>query len=50
MKFCGIPVGILWISYNIYIKSVFGILLESVLLVASSVGYILEFRKNKKGE
>ena len=46
-KFYGIPGGILWIAYNIYIMSLFGIILESVLLVFSSIGYILELRKQK---
>ena len=47
-KLLGIPVGILWILYNIYIMSIFGIILESILLICSSTGYILEIRKNKK--
>ena len=45
-KFLGIPIGILWIAYNLYVKSLFGIILESTLLICSIVGYILE--KNKK--
>ncbi len=45
-KFCGIPVGILWIAYNIYIMSLFGIILESILLIASTCGYIIAL-KNK---
>lgn len=40
-KLLGIPVGILWILYNLYVKSIFGIILESVLLVCSTSGYIL---------
>ena len=44
-KLLGIPIGILWILYNIYIKSVFGIVLESILLICSTSGYILEVRK-----
>ena len=46
-KLLGIPVGILWILYNIYIMSIFGIILESILLICSSTGYILEIKKNK---
>ena len=46
-KFCGIPVGILWIMYNIYVMSLFGIILESILLIASTGGYLIEL-KNKK--
>lgn len=40
-KLFGIPVGILWILYNLYVKSLFGIILESALLVCSTSGYIL---------
>lgn len=47
-KILGIPIGILWISYNIYIKSIFGIILESVLFVCSLTGYILEVKKKEK--
>ena len=48
-KFCGIPVGILWIAYNIYIMSLFGIILESILLIFSTTGYILDLkRKNRE--
>ncbi len=46
-KFMGIPVGIAWIIYNVYIMSIFGIILETVLLVCSTTGYILELKKNK---
>lgn len=46
-KLLGIPVGILWILYNIYVKSIFGIILESILLICSTSGYILERKKNK---
>lgn len=44
-KLLGIPIGILWILYNIYVKSIFGIILESILLICSITGYILEIRK-----
>lgn len=46
-KLLGIPTGILWILYNTYIMSIFGIILESVLLICSITGYILEKRKTK---
>lgn len=46
-KFMGIPVGISWIIYNIYIMSIFGIILETVLLFCSISGYVLELRKSK---
>lgn len=48
-KFCGLPVGILWIAYNAYVQSLFGVILESALLVASVIGFIAEVRKSKKG-
>ena len=47
-KFFGIPVGILWIFYNIYIMSLFGIILESILLVCSTIGYIFAVRTEKQ--
>lgn len=47
-KFMGIPVGISWIIYNIYIMSIFGIILESILLVSSTIGYILEVKEKRK--
>lgn len=47
-KFMGIPVGIAWIIYNVYIMSIFGIILESVLLISSIIGYILELKEIKK--
>ena len=46
-KFLGIPIGILLVSYNFYVKSIFGVILEAILLVCSTTGYILEKRKNK---
>lgn len=46
-KLLGIPIGILWILYNIYIMSIFGIILETILLVCSTTGYLLEKRKVK---
>lgn len=46
-KLLGIPVGILWILYNIYVKSIFGIILESILLICSISGYLLERKKCK---
>ena len=49
-KFCGIPVGILWILYNIYVQSLFGIILESILLICSATGFILEAKKKKVTE
>ncbi len=47
-KLLGIPIGILWVWYNIYIKSIFGIVLEGILLICSTIGYLLETRKSKQ--
>lgn len=47
-KLLGMPIGVLWILYNLYVKSVLGVILESVLLICSTTGYILEVRKNRK--
>lgn len=44
-KLLGIPIGILWILYNIYIMSMFGIILETILLICSIMGYLLERRR-----
>lgn len=46
-KLCGIPVGILWILYNLYVKSIFGVILEMILLVNSIIGYKIEKRIKK---
>jgi len=45
-KMLGIPTGVMWVVYNIYIKSLFGCILEFILLVCSITGYILH-RKSK---
>lgn len=47
-KLLGIPVCILWIIYNVYIMSIFGIILESILLVFTIIGNILENKKQKE--
>lgn len=41
-KLCGIPIGILWVLYNLYVKSIFGVILEAILLVSSMIGYGME--------
>lgn len=46
-KILGIIAGILWLSYNIFIMSIMGIILETILLICSTIGYIKEV-KNKK--
>lgn len=47
-KLLGMPIGVLWILYNLYVKSVLGVILEAVLLICSTTGYILEVKKDKK--
>ena len=44
-KLCGISVGILWVAYNLYVKSVFGVILEGILLISSMIGYRLKMKQ-----
>lgn len=48
-KMLGIPVGVLWVGYNIFVKSIFGVILEAILLICSITGYVLEI-KGKNSE
>lgn len=41
-KVLGLPTGVIWIIYNIYILSLFGIIFETLLAVSSVIGYIRE--------
>ena len=41
-KILGLPIGILWIAYNIYIMSIFGIILETILTISAIYGYYRE--------
>ena len=47
-KILGIPIGLLWISYNIYVMSLFGIILEGFLLVFVVTGFMLEWKKKNR--
>ena len=47
-KILGIPVGLVWIIYNIYIVSLFGIILESLLLISAVIGIVRENKEKKK--
>ena len=47
-KLLGIPTEMLWVCYNIYIKSIFGILLEVIALINCILGYISQEKKNIK--
>ena len=40
-KVLGIPVGVLWIVYNFVYKSIFGVILEIFLLIASIRGVVM---------
>lgn len=44
-KILGIPVEIIWLIYNIYIMSIFGIVMEVVLAISAIIGYIKETKK-----
>lgn len=46
-KILGLPIGILWIAYNIYIMSIFGIILETILTISAIYGYCRE-KKNQQ--
>lgn len=46
-KILGLPIGILWIAYNIYIMSIFGIILETILTISAIYGYYRE-KKNQQ--
>ena len=47
-RLLGIATGTLWVFYNLYIMSIFGIILEAILLICSITGYVLSIRKIKK--
>lgn len=44
-KALGTPVGICWIAYNFFVKSIFGVILESIILICSIVGYVRSRKK-----
>ena len=45
-KILGIVVGLLWLAYNVFIMSIMGIILESILVLCSIIGYIKENKNN----
>ncbi len=49
-KLLGMPVETLWLLYNLYIMSIFGVISESILLICAITGYWLEIKKNRKNE
>lgn len=46
-KFCGIPTEAFGVAYNLYIGSVFGVIMEAILLTAAAIGYIAELKSTK---
>ena len=46
-KLLGVPTELFWTCYNIYIKSIFGILLEVIILASCISGYMIEVKKMK---
>lgn len=45
-RFLGIPVSMLWLGYQISLNAIFAIVLESILLISTIIGYVKE--KNRK--
>lgn len=46
-KFMALPISALWISYNVFFKSIFGIIAELVLLMFEIIGIIKLLKKEK---
>ena len=44
-KALGIPMAILYMAYNAYVRSLFGTILEVVVLVAAVAGFMLDLKK-----
>lgn len=47
-RLCGIPIEISWLIYNIYVQSLFGIILEVVVLFFAIVGSVAEIKRTKR--
>lgn len=47
-KMLGVVVGLFWLSYNIFIMSIMGIILETILGICSIVGYIRDKKREGK--
>lgn len=45
-KLIGIITGILFVTYNIYVQSIFGIIAEFILTLCSLNGYIIDLKKS----
>lgn len=46
-RFLGIICSMCWLIYHIYLCSIIAIILESILLITTIVGYIRELKRNK---
>lgn len=46
-KVLGLIAGILWLAYNIFIMSIMGIILETILVICSIIGYIKDIKREK---
>jgi len=49
-KFLAIITCIFWLGFNIYAKSISGIIVEVILLITSILGYVLEIKRNNRKE
>ena len=49
-KALGIPVSLLWVIYNFFIGSFFGVILEGILLISSSFGLVTALKASKKAQ
>lgn len=47
-KLLGIPVSIAWLGYYLFLQSLFAIILESILLISTITGYIVDRNKEKE--
>lgn len=47
-KILGVIAGILWLAYNVVIMSIMGLILESILLICSTIGYIKDIKQEKR--
>lgn len=46
-KILGMIAGILWLAYNIFIMSIMGIILETILIISSIIGYKKDIKSHK---
>jgi len=46
-KLLGIPCSLCWLGYHIYLKSIIAIVLESILFIATIIGYLIDYKKRR---